>query len=145
MVLDDLPPLVASRAFAEGVHAAMPATSLSVDDVQSSLDSSRYSRILTVFVTRENPDEASAIAAAVAQTLPDLINRYLIPSGGAPATVNVIDPPGEPTRSRPNQGLKTAVILLVAVAVGGGVALVVDRLDSPRRPDPGKPASETGI
>ncbi|MEA2514840.1 MAG: hypothetical protein QOJ59_4329 [Thermomicrobiales bacterium] len=136
MVLDDLPLLVDSRAFAEGVHAAMPATALTVDDVQASLSGVRYSRVLTVVVTREDGAAATQIAQAVAQTLPDLVNRYLIPVGGAPATVNVIDPPGEPTRSRPNQALKSAVLLLAAVAVGGGFALLADLADPRiRRPD----------
>jgi capsular polysaccharide biosynthesis protein len=129
MVLDDLPSLVSSRAFAAGVQSAMVGTTLSVEDVQAALSGTRYSRVLTVLATRENPSEASGIAAAVAQTLPDLVNRYLIPVGGAPATVNVIDAPGEPTRSRPNQALKSTVVVLAAVALGGGLALVVDLVD----------------
>jgi capsular polysaccharide biosynthesis protein len=128
MVMDDVPALVDSRAFAEGVHAAMPGTGMSVDDVQASLDSSRYSRVLTVLATREDASAASEIAVAVEQTLPDLINRYLIPTGGPPATVNVIDPPGEPTRSRPNDDVKFAVLLMVSVAMGVGLAVVVDRI-----------------
>jgi capsular polysaccharide biosynthesis protein len=128
MVLDDLPSLIGSRAFAEGVHAAMAGTSLAVEDVQASLSGSRYSRVLTVLATRDNAAEASAIAAAVQQTLPDLVNRYLIPAGGAPATIQVIDPPGEPTRSRPDAALKSAVLMLAAVALGGGLALVVDHV-----------------
>lgn len=128
MVMDDVPALVDSRAFAEGLHAAMVGTALSVDDVQKSLDASRYSRVLTVLVTREDATEATDIAVAVQQTLPDLINRYLIPTGGPPATVNVIDPPGEPTRSRPNDAVKFAVLLLVGVAIGLGSAVVVERL-----------------
>src|SRR5215216_2592434 len=126
MVMDDVPALATSRAFAEGVHAAMPGTSLSVEEVQSALSASRYSRVATVLVTREDPAQAREIAAAVEKTLPDLINRYLIPAGGAPATVNVIDPPGEPTRSRPNDKVKFVVLLMVAVAIGGGLAIVTD-------------------
>ena len=133
MVMDDVPALVDSRAFAEGVHAAVPGTALTVDDVQASLDASRYSRVLTVLVTRENADEATEIAGAVAKTLPDLINRYLIPTGGPPATVNVIDPPSEPTRSRPNDAAKFVVLLMAAAAVGGGMAIVVDRIVSRSR------------
>jgi capsular polysaccharide biosynthesis protein len=128
MVMDDVPALVDSRAFAEGVHAAMPGTVLSVEDVQSSLGASRYSRVLTVTATREDASEASEIAEAVELTLPDLINRYLIPTGGPPATVNVIDPPGVPTRSRPNEDVKIVVLLMVGVAIGVGLAVVVDRV-----------------
>ncbi len=129
MVLDDLPPLVRSHAFAEGVHAEIPGTALTVEDVASSLNATRYSRVLTVVVTRGHAGEATEIAQAVQRTLPDLINRYLIPVGGAPATVNVIDPPGDPTRSRPNDGLKAAVLLLAALVAGGGLALLVDLAD----------------
>jgi capsular polysaccharide biosynthesis protein len=128
MVMDDVPALVESRAFAEGVYAAMPGTALTVDDVQASLDATRYSRVLTVLVARGSAAEATEIAGAVEQTLPDLINRYLIPASGPPATVNVIDPPGEPTRSRPNDAVKFAIVLMVAVAIGGGLAVVVDRV-----------------
>ena len=48
MVLDDLPPFIRSYAFASQVHAAMADTDLSVEEVQSTLDGSRYSRVLTV-------------------------------------------------------------------------------------------------
>jgi capsular polysaccharide biosynthesis protein len=133
MVMDDVPALVTSRVFAEGVHAAMPGTSLSVEEVQSALSASRYSRVLTVLVTREDPAHAREIAAAVEETLPDLVNRYLIPAGGAPATVNVIDPPGKPSRSRPNDEVKFVVLLMVAAAVGGGLAIVSDELLRRRR------------
>lgn len=126
MVMDDVPALVDSRAFAEGVHAAMPETALSVEDVQAALDATRYSRVVTVSVTRESEAEATEIAAAVEQTLPDLINRYLIPAGGAPATVNVIDPPSEASRSRPDDRVRFVVLLMVAAALGGGLAVVVD-------------------
>jgi capsular polysaccharide biosynthesis protein len=128
MVMDDVPALVTSRAFAEGVHSAMAGTSLSVEEVQSALSASRYSRVVTVLVTLEDPAQAREIAAAVEETLPDLINRYLIPAGGAPATVNVIDPAGEPTRSRQNDRVKFVVLLMVATAVGGGLAIVLDEM-----------------
>jgi capsular polysaccharide biosynthesis protein len=129
MVLDDLPSLVDSRVFAEGVRVAMRATDLTIEDVQSSLDGVRYSRVLTVLVTRDDATEATEIAEAVSLTLPDLVNRYLIPDGGAAATVKVIDPPGDPTRSRPDQVLKFGVLLIAAVGIGAGLALLADRVD----------------
>jgi capsular polysaccharide biosynthesis protein len=129
MVLDDLPSLVGSHAFAEGVLVAMPATDLTAEDVQASLSGARYSRVLTVTVTRDDPTEATELAEAVDQTLPNLINTYLIPQGGAPASVHVIDPPSEPTRSRPNVALKSGVVLLVALALGAGLAVLADAVD----------------
>jgi capsular polysaccharide biosynthesis protein len=129
MVLDDLPSLVGSRAFAEGVRVAMRATDLTVEDVQASLSGSRFSRVLTVSVTRDDPTEATEIAEAVSQTLPNLVNTYLVPQGGAPATVRIIDPPSDPTRSRPNQALKDGVVVLVALVFGAGLAVAADAID----------------
>lgn len=130
MVLDDLPPLVSSRAFAEGVHVALGASSLSVEDVQAALSGERYSRVLTVRITHESATQASAIAAAVAQALPELVNRYLMADGSPqPATVRVIDPPGEPSRSRPGQALRQIVLVLVGCGVGVGLALAMETLD----------------
>ncbi len=130
MVLDDLPPLVSSRAFAEGVHAVLGASSLSVEDVHASLSGERYSRILTVRVTHESAEQAAAIAAAVAQALPDLVNRYLMADGSPqPATVRVIDPPGEPSRSRPGQALRQLVVILLGLGGGAALALAMDTLD----------------
>jgi capsular polysaccharide biosynthesis protein len=129
MVMDDAPALVGSRAFAEGVRVAMRATDLTIEEIQSSLRGIRYSRVLTITVTRDDPTEATEIAEAVTQALPDLVNRYLIPDGGAPASVHVIDPPNSPTRSRPNQRLKSLVLPCVAAAFGGGLALVAGVMD----------------
>lgn len=130
MVLDDLPPLVSSWAFAEGVHAALGETALSVDEVHRALSGERYSRILTVHVTHESAAHASAIATAVAQALPELVNRYLMADGSPqPATVRVIDPPGEPSRSRPGQALRQLVLVLTGCGVGVGLALAMDTLD----------------
>jgi capsular polysaccharide biosynthesis protein len=129
MVMDDAPALVGSRVFAEGVRVAMRATGLTIEEIQSSLQGVRYNRVLTITVTRADPGEATGIAEAVAQSLPDLINRYLIPQGGAPASVHVIDPPSDPSRSRPAQNLKTLVALAAAAALGGGLALLADLVD----------------
>jgi len=129
MVLDDLPPLVRSWAFAEGVLAELGDRDLTVDDVRRTLAGERYSRVLTVTVTHEDPARASAIGAAVAASLPALVNRYLIADGGAPATVRIIDPPGQPTRSRPYQAIRGVVLLVVAAGVGAGLALLAHALD----------------
>jgi capsular polysaccharide biosynthesis protein len=135
MVLDDLPPLVASRAFAEGVHAALGETALSVEDVHRALSGERYSRIVTVRVTHQSAEQAKVIAGAVARALPDLVNQYLMADASPqPATVRVIDPPGEPARSRPGQALRQIALVLVGCAAGAGLAMVLDVLD-PRLSD----------
>jgi capsular polysaccharide biosynthesis protein len=133
MVLDDLPTLVASRVFAEAIAENLAARGVEPDlandinSIQGALSADRYSRVLTVIVTRANSDEALALAESAAAVLPDQVNRYLVADQSAPATVQIIDPPGDPTRSRPNQSLIIAAITLIAAGVGGGIALLAEQ------------------
>ncbi|MEZ4623370.1 MAG: hypothetical protein R2843_00865 [Thermomicrobiales bacterium] len=81
MVMDDAPSLIESRAFAEMTWAALPDDAqavLAVEDVQDALSATRYSRVLTVVASREDPAQAEAIAAAVASVLPHAVNQYLV-------------------------------------------------------------------
>jgi hypothetical protein len=130
MILDDLPALVRSHAFADGVREQMPRTPLTVDEVQESLDGSRYSRILTVTISNDAPENVTAIAAAVELALPELINTYLIPEDGESATVHVINPPGEPARRNDNQRLQLLLVALSGVVAGTLIAT----LAGPRNP-----------
>ena len=129
MVLDDLPSLISSRVFAEAVAQDLAARggeaelATDVDAIRSALSASRYSRVLTVRVTRDDAESARAIGVSAAAVLPDAVNRYLVADPAEPATVQVIDPPAEPTRSRPNQTLIIAAMTLVAVAAGAGIAI----------------------
>jgi capsular polysaccharide biosynthesis protein len=130
MVMDDLPPLVTSQVFAEAVAQDLTtreggsSLATDVDGIKNSLAASRYSRVLTITVTREKSDEARTIAESAAAILPDQVNRYLVADQAQPATVQVIDPPGDPTRSRPNQWLIIIALTFVALAVGAGLALL---------------------
>lgn len=132
MVLDDLPSLVSSRVFAEAVANDMASRGAGgsvvtdVDGVKAALGATRYSRVLTVTVTRDDRDEARAIAESAAAVLPGQVNRYLVADPTEPATVQIIDPPGDPTRSRPNQALIIAALTVVAFAVGAGIALTAE-------------------
>jgi capsular polysaccharide biosynthesis protein len=126
MVLDDLPVLVGSRVFAEGVHQAMGVTSITVDEVQATLSASRYSRVLTVYITDSNQDNVAQIGPAVTTALPTLINDYLVPPTEAEATVRVIDPATTPTRSRAGLALQSGVITLFAIFAGIVLALAAD-------------------
>jgi capsular polysaccharide biosynthesis protein len=126
MVLDDLPVLVESQAFAEDVANTLPAVGgpqLSVDEVQDSLSGDRYSRILTVHATNDDKSQAEAIAAAAESVLPDAINQYLVADGAAPATVGIIDPAGAATPDDEDRWLIIAVETLVAAAAAVGLAL----------------------
>jgi len=136
MVMDDVPELVSSQAFAEMVTAVLPpetASSLTVDDVKAALSSDRYSRVLTLRASRDEAREARAIADAASAVLPEAVNRYLVAEGTMPATVKVIDPPADATLANDNRWLILGVETLVASIVGVGIAVLADSVDARRR------------
>lgn len=143
MVLDDLPLLIESWVFAEAVHGALGTTSLTVDEVQDALSASRYSRVLTVYVTSGDETDVLAVAQAAEQVLPESINNYLIPAGGEAATVRVIDPPTTPTRSRAGFALQSAVVTVLAVFGGILLALAVEWVVALRGAQLGPAAPQT--
>jgi capsular polysaccharide biosynthesis protein len=135
MVLDDLPTLVSSRVFADAVAANLQGrgSTLANGDVEGALSGSRYSRVLTITVTRDDAAQAKAIAESAAEVLPAQVNQYLVADQSKPATVQIIDPPGNPVRSRPNQTLVIVAMTLLATIVGGGLALLAHAWSSGAR------------
>jgi capsular polysaccharide biosynthesis protein len=132
MVMDDVPVLVESARFAEGILAAIPDSGLTARQVRDALSASRYSRVLTVHVTSDEKDRTVVIAGAVADRLSALINQYLVAPGAEPATVQVIDQAEEPTKSRPNEAFKALAVLLAAAGAGALLALAADRIATSR-------------
>jgi capsular polysaccharide biosynthesis protein len=128
MILDDLPSLISSTVYSDAVAADLASRNLSyhADDIHGSMNGTRYSRVLTVTVTRDSSTEAREIAESAANVLPAQVNQYLVADGAASSTVNVIDPPGDPTRTRPNQWIIIAALTLLAAGVGAGIALLAD-------------------
>jgi capsular polysaccharide biosynthesis protein len=135
MVLDDLPTLVSSRVFADAVAADLQGrgSTLTDGDVEGAISGSRYSRVLTISVTRDDAAQAKGIAESAAEVLPAQVNQYLVADQSKPATVQIIDPPGDPVRSRPNQSLVFVAMTLLAVAVGAGLALLAHAWSSDAR------------
>lgn len=129
MVLDDLSPFLRSRAFATQVHAAMPDTDLSIEQVQATLDGSRYSRVVTVLITNENATDVDTIANAAASVLPTAINDYLMPDDGPQATVRIIDPPSAPTRDRDGHRLQLLLTGSLGLLIGMLIALAIGSRD----------------
>lgn len=129
MVLDDLPPFIRSYAFASDVHAAMENPSLSIDQVKDALDGSRYSRVLTVFVTSEDREAVEQIGAAVESVLPASINAYLMPGDSDVATVRVIDPPSTPSRDREGHWLQLLITAALGVLIGALIAIAAGSRD----------------
>ena len=130
MVLDDLPPFLRSYAFASQVRDAMPDTELNVDQIQSTLDGSRFSRVVTVYVTNEDVQQVETIAKAAESVLPQAINDYLMPGDGEQhATVRIIDPPSTPTRDRDGHWLQILITAALGVLIGSLIAIAVGTRD----------------
>lgn len=128
MVMDDLPSLIGSRAFADAVAAQLASTnsSFSSDDVLGSVSASRYSRIVTLTVTSGNAGKARTIANAAAAALPGVVNQFLVAPNTTPATVQIIDPPGDPTRNRPHERFIFVALLGLGAAMGAVLALLAN-------------------
>jgi len=129
MVLDDLPPFLRSYAFASQVQAAMPGTSLPIEQVQSALGGSRYSRVVTVSITDGDPRNVEAIAGAVESVLPTAINDYLMPDDGPVATVRIIDPPSAPSRDRDGHRLQLLLTASLGLLIGALLAIAIGSRD----------------
>jgi capsular polysaccharide biosynthesis protein len=128
MVMDDVPGLIGSQAFAAAVAKSLQAagSSLTSDQIHGMISATRYSRIVTIAVTGDNSDVVLAVAKASGTVLPDVVNQNLVAPNSTPATVNVIDQPSAPTKRRPNEKLIFAALLLLGAAVGAGLALLAD-------------------
>lgn len=139
MVMDDAPALIDSRAFAELVHAAMSAedqTDTSVEAVQDALSASRYSRVLTVVAASEDASRAEEIARAAASVLPEAINQYLVADSDVdPATVQVIDPPGDAVKARMDRVTRIAAQAGAALLLAVILALILDSVFPAKRMD----------
>lgn len=126
MVLDDLPSLIGSQVFADATLKQMKADgyagSLTIADVQHAMSGSRYSRVLTVTVSSNDPGTVRSVAAGAAKALPGEINAYLVADGTKPAKVQLIDAPGEPARGQARRLLQ--IVVQTFVAFCGAVAIV---------------------
>lgn len=116
MVLDDIPPVIESRAYAELVQARIdPGQSIDVDDVLDAISGSRYSRIAMITIQGDDPDDLVLIASAVVETFPTAVNTFIVAPDDVPATVQIID--GAASPSQPT------LVRRLTVAVIGGLAL----------------------
>ncbi|MDQ2682222.1 MAG: hypothetical protein M3Y37_01710 [Chloroflexota bacterium] len=132
MILDDIGPVVTSRAFAELVAAE---ASLPIDEVDGSLSASRYSRVVTVTATSADAGIARQMAEAANVVLPDAVNQFMVAEGGTPATIRTIDSPDAPIRGEANKWTVTALATVVSLAVGIFGSLVMDAMMRVRRGD----------
>ncbi len=150
MILDDLLSLVQSRVFAERTFEAIPAGdrgSLTIAEVQATLDQTRYGRVSTVIVRGPDPNEVAAIVSAAAAVFPDAVNAYLVAPGAQLASVQTLDPPSAPQRSFAGRYLPIGAAAFVPFVAGLWIVWLVGttqirserqrraRSDHPPQPD----------
>ena len=137
MVLDDLGPFVGSWAFADAVAQELGADP---GDIDGMISGSRYSRVATVTVSGDDRDRVLAVAKVASEVFPEQVNAFLVAPGAEAATVQVIDPPREPSRDTTLRWVRIAAIGLL----GAAAATVVIVLFAPaRRPE--TPRSRAGM
>lgn len=123
MILDDLQPVMTSRAFADMVASQ---GQLPVEEVIGSFESSRLGRVATITVSADDAERVEVVARAAAAVLPEAINQLMVAQDGTPATVLIIDPPGEAKRGDPDQWTITAIATVVGLMIGCFAALALD-------------------
>ncbi|HYF63886.1 MAG TPA: Wzz/FepE/Etk N-terminal domain-containing protein [Herpetosiphonaceae bacterium] len=133
-IVDDLPAILRSRAFAEEVSAWVAQNrGLTIDPaaVQGTYDLESQHRVFSIIVNADQPERATAIAAGSVAVLAEQGLRFWgrAPSGGL--DVAALDVPESATAlSRwPQPVTKLALRLLLALLAGLGLAFVRHYLD----------------
>ncbi len=140
-ILDDLPFVVGSAAFASDVQAALAAEGYQLDaaSIRGSLQTEVTHRAVTLRAVAGTPEAASALLRATLATLQSGGLKYWGRSSAGGLHVAVLDPPGPATAVVGRRDMLRDVALRVALALAAGVGLAFllnafdDRLRSPRQ------------
>lgn len=142
-ILDDLPQVVTSVAFAEDVRAAAAAagSDLAVPAIQGGLRAEVLHRAVFLAAVADSPDAALATVRGAVDALQTNGLKYWdrAPAGSGGLLVAVLDPPGGvgPTGGLRGTlfdvGLRTALALAAAIGLAFLLHYLDDRLRSPRQ------------
>jgi capsular polysaccharide biosynthesis protein len=138
-ILDDLPAVLTSTAFAADVAALLAAEGVPLDQaaIQAALRPEVHHRAVTLRATAPTPAAARALADAAVLALQEGGLRYWGRTAAGGLQVAVLDPPGPATRLDGPQTLAREVGLRTMLALVAGVGLAFlahyldDRLRSP--------------
>jgi capsular polysaccharide biosynthesis protein len=133
-IVDDLPAIIRSRAFAEAVSAWVAQNrGLTIDPptVQGTFDLESQHRVFSVIVNAGQPDQATAIAAGSVAVLQEQGLRFWgrAPSGGLNVAALEIPTTATALSRWPQPVTKLALRLLLALLAGLGLAFVRHYLD----------------
>lgn len=140
-ILDDLPFVVGSAAFAADVQAALAAEGYPIDaaTIRGSLGAEVTHRAVTFRAVASTPEAASAMLRATLATLESGGLKYWGRASAGGLHVAVLDPPGpaRPVAGRRDVLQDVALRAALALAAGAGLAFLLnafdDRLRSPRQ------------
>ncbi|MCS6883405.1 MAG: hypothetical protein RMK84_00840 [Oscillochloridaceae bacterium] len=140
-ILDDLPFVVGSAAFAADVQAALAAEGYPIDaaTIRGSLQAEVTHRAVTFRAVAGAPETASALLRATLATLESGGLKYWGRASAGGLHVAVLDPPGpaRPVAGRRDVAQDVALRAALALAAGTGLAFLLnafdDRLRSPRQ------------
>lgn len=130
-LVDDLAEVVAGRAFAEEIEAALQVQGVSPSHpLGGAFSASTKHRTLTLQIVWPNAEELSRIAAAAQQVLSERSSRFFGQLGESKVDIQTIDPP---TIALLGPGLREQLDLplrvLLALVVGVALAFVLHYLD----------------
>ncbi|MDQ3657333.1 MAG: hypothetical protein M3457_19945, partial [Chloroflexota bacterium] len=111
-----------------------------VPDIQDALSESRYGRVATVTVSGSNAGKVAAIAPAAAAVFPGAVNTYLVAPGSQPASVQILDSPGEPSKSSTRRYLIVGAAGFAMFAIGMWTVWLVGSIAG--RPGKGSPSDQ---
>ncbi|NJN16210.1 MAG: hypothetical protein HC822_08015 [Oscillochloris sp.] len=134
-ILDDLPQVVTSAAFAEDVRAAAAAAGydLALPAIQSALRAEVLHRSVVITAVAAGPDQALAIVRGAISALETYGLKYWnrAPASGGGLRVAVLDPPGggAPVGSLRDLVIDVGLRVTLALAAAIGIALLLHYLD----------------
>jgi hypothetical protein len=124
MVLDDLGPFVGSWVFADAV-ARQVGSDVTTEQIHGMIEGSRYSRVATVTVTGDDEALVLRVAEAAAEVFPAEVNAFLVAPGDQDASVQVIDPPREPSRDQAMRWVRVGAIGLLGAAAATAIVVLL--------------------
>lgn len=134
-ILDDMPSVITSRAFAEDVSRRLNAQQVAIppDMIQGALNAQTYHRAVTLSATSGSPQIAEAILIGAVETLQSKGLQYWsrIPDEGNGLSISVLNPPSAaaPIRNTTNRVLGIVVRTILALVMAIGIAFLLHYLD----------------
>lgn len=120
--LDDLHLLMRTGALGDVMYLRLPEEAraeLSREQFGDMISSSRKAHFVEITVAGQSPDRVADVVEVIQQNLEEVANVYLVPADYryGPATINILDPAGEPTLNTSQRVRLVAAVTLATFLV----------------------------